>query len=167
MPEARWSTIMSDRTCSLRLRLKHPLAVLVVCTLATSACARDQAGPAPGDPVQALPAQPPGAPPPTTAAALPGDIIERLRHEAARQAGVPLDSVSVLESQAVTWPDSGFGCSGPDESTLQVLTPGFRVVMQAGDRRLEYRGDRRGHFSLCPAGRGGPPAEPSGVPVDR
>jgi hypothetical protein len=141
--------------------------VLFVCALATTACARDQAGPAPGDPVQALPAQPPSVAPPAKAAVAPGDVIEHLRNEAARQAGVPLDSVSVLESEAVTWPDSGFGCSGPQENTLQVLTPGFRVVMQAGDRRLEYRGDRRGHFSLCPEGRGGPPAEEAGAPVDR
>jgi hypothetical protein len=141
--------------------------MLFVCALATSACARDQPGPAPGDPVDALPAPPTAATPPNTAAAMPGDIIERLRGEAARHAGMPLESVSVLESEAVTWPDSGFGCSGPQESTLQVLTPGFRVVMQAGDRRLEYRGDRRGHFSLCPEGRGGPPAEEAGAPVDR
>lgn len=157
---------MRNRSSGLRLRSNRPLAVLAVCTLATSACARDQAGPGPGDPVQALPAQPPSAPP-TTTGAVPGDIMERLRSEAARQAGVPRDSVRVLASEAVTWPDSGFGCSRPDESTLQVMTPGFRVVLAAGDRRLEYRGDRRGHFSLCPAGRGGPPAEPAGVPVDR
>ena len=158
---------MRDRIVGPRLRSRYRRATLVVCTLVTSACARDQAGPVPGDPVQALPAQPPSALPPTTAAVAPGDIIERLRYEAARQAGVPLDSVSVLESEAVTWPDSGFGCSGPQASTLQVLTPGFRVVMQAGDRRLEYRGDRRGHFGLCPEGRGGPPAEEAGAPVDR
>ena len=161
------SIFMRDRIAGLRLRSNRPFAVLVVCTLATSACARDQAGPAPGDPVQALPAQLPSAQPPTMAAVLPGDVVERLRNEAARQAGVPLDSVSVLESEPVTWPDSGFGCGGPQESTLQVLTPGFRVVMQAGDRRLEYRGDRRGHFSLCPEGRGGPPAKDGGAPVDR
>jgi hypothetical protein len=162
-----WSIFMRDRISGLRLRSKRPLAVLVVCTLATSACARDQAGPAPGDPVQALPTQPPSAPPRATTAVVPGDVIERLRNEAARHAGVPIDSVSVLESEAVTWPDSAFGCSGPQESTLQVLTPGFRVVLRAGDRRLEYRGDRRGHFSLCPAGRGGPPVEVGSAPVDR
>jgi hypothetical protein len=67
----------------------------------------------------------------------------------------------------VTWPDSGLGCSGPEESTLQVLTPGYRVVLGAGERQLEYRGDRRGHFSLCPEGRGGPPSEGDGAPVDR
>jgi hypothetical protein len=158
---------MRDRILGSRLHSRHRLATLVVCTLATSACARHQPGPAPGDPVQALPAPPPGAPPPATAAVVPADVVARLRNEAARQAGVPLDSVRVLESGAVSWPDSGFGCSVPQESTLQVLTPGFRVVMQAGDRRLEYRGDRRGHFSLCPEGTGTPPVESAGAPVDR
>ena len=68
---------MRDRILGPRLRPRYWLAVLVVCTLVTSACARDQAGPAPGDPVQALPAQPPSVPPPTAAAVVPGDIIIR------------------------------------------------------------------------------------------
>jgi hypothetical protein len=158
---------MRNRIAGLRLRSTHSFAVLIVSTLATSACAGEQAGPAPGDPVQALPAPPSAAPPPSRAAVIPSEVIDRLRSEAARRAGVPLDSVSVLESEAVTWPDSGLGCSGPDESTLQVLTPGFRIVLVAGERQFEYRGDRRGHFSLCPEGRGGPPVESAGAPVDR
>ncbi|HSL17702.1 MAG TPA: hypothetical protein VLB51_07325 [Methylomirabilota bacterium] len=158
---------MSHRSADFLQRLLRPLALLIASTLATSACAGDQAGPAPGEPVQAIPAQPPAATPPAVAAVIPDAAIERLRGEAARAAGVPLDSVRVLESEAVTWPDSGLGCSGPDESTLQVLTPGYRVVLEAGGRRLEYRGDSRGHFSLCPEGRGGPPAEWGGAAVDR
>ncbi|MFO7689402.1 MAG: hypothetical protein R6W83_02420 [Cryobacterium sp.] len=116
--------------------------------------------------MQALPAPPPSVPP-TGAEVVPEAVIDRLRGEVARQAGLALDSVRLLESEAVTWPDSGLGCSGPDESTLQVLTPGYRVVLDAGGRRLEYRGDSRGRFSLCPEGRGGPPAERGGAPVDR
>ncbi len=158
---------MRDRSAGLLQRLSYPLAVLIASTLTTSACAGDQAGPAPGDPVQAIPAQPPATTPAPVAAVIPGAAIERLRSEAARAAGVPLDSVRVLESEAVTWSDSGLGCSGPDESTLQVLTPGYRVVLEVGGRTLEYRGDRRGHFSLCPEGRGGPPAQRGGAPVDR
>lgn len=158
---------MSDRSADPLQRLLHPLALLIASTLATSACAGDQAGPAPGEPVQAIPAQPPAATPPSVATVIPGAAIERVRGEAAREAGVPLGSVRVLASEAVTWPDSGLGCSRPDESTLQVLTPGYRVVLDAGGRRLEYRGDSRGHFSLCPEGRGGPPAQSGGAPVDR
>lgn len=158
---------MRDLKTGLGRRSTYASAVLVVGTLATSACARDQAGPAPGDPVQALPAQPPISPPSATVAVVPREVVDRLRSEAARQAGVPLDSVIVLASEAVTWPDSGFACSAPEESTLQVLTPGFRVVIEAGEHRFEYRGDRRGHFSLCPEGSGGPPVEPAGAPVDR
>lgn len=158
---------MIDRIDRLCLPSRLPLAVLIATVLATSACARNQAGPAPGDPVQALPAQPPTSPPSAATAVVPREVVDRLRSEAARQAGVPLDSVSVVASEAVTWPDSGFACSAPEESTLQVLTPGFRVVLAAGERRLEYRADRRGHFSLCPEGRGGPPVEPAGAPIDR
>lgn len=158
---------MRERIAGLRQRPRRPFVLLVLSALASSACAGDQAGPAPGEPVQALPAPPSAAPSPSAMAVIPAAAIERLRSEAARQAGVQLNSVRVLESEAVTWPDSGLGCSGQGESTLQVLTPGYRVVLVAGDRQLEYRGDQRGRFSLCPEGRGGPPAERGGAPVDR
>lgn len=158
---------MRDRSAGPLQCLSYPLAVLIASTLTTSACAGDQSGPVPGEPVQAIPAQPPAATPPSVAAVIPDEVIERLRAEAAREADVTFDAVRVLESEAVTWPDSGLGCSGPDESTLQVLTPGYRVVLDAGGRRLEYRGDSRGQFSRCPEGRGGPPAERGGAPVDR
>lgn len=158
---------MRDRIAPLHLLRRRGIALAVVSTLATAACAGEQAGPAPGEPVQATPAQPPAATPPSVAAVIPDEVIERLRAEAAREAGVTFDSVRVLESEAVTWPDSGLGCSGPDESTLQVLTPGYRVVLDAGGRRLEYRGDSRSQFRLCPEGRGGPPAERGGVPLER
>lgn len=142
-------------------------AILVVSTLATSACAGDQAGPAPGEPVQALPAQPAPATRPAGAAEIPGETIERLRAEAALQAGVPLESVRLVSSDAVTWADSSLGCGGPDESALQVLTPGYRIVFEAQGRRLSYHGDRRGNFGLCPAGRGDPPVDTVDTSVDR
>jgi hypothetical protein len=98
---------------------------------------------------------------------IPGEAIDRLRSEAARQTGVSLDSVRVLESEAVIWADSSLGCGGPDESALQVLTPGYRVVLEAQGRLLSYHGDRRGNFRLCPAGRGDPPVDTGDTPVDR
>lgn len=63
--------------------------------------------------------------------------------EAAAQAeGVQTDEVSLLDVNEVTWPDSGLGCGEPGVSYLQVLTPGYRVVVWAGGRRVIYHTTR-------------------------
>jgi hypothetical protein len=52
--------------------------------------------------------------------------------------GVPEAEVAVVSVTPVTWPDSSLGCGQPDQSYLQVLTPGYRVVLQAGGQRATY-----------------------------
>lgn len=61
---------------------------------------------------------------------------------AARDAGVQLSDVSLLDVHEVTWPDSGLGCGEPGASYLQVLTPGFRVVIWAAGARVIYHTTR-------------------------
>jgi hypothetical protein len=123
------------------------------------ACAGDHPAPEPGEPVQAIPAKSPPMTVPEPAATIPADVIDRLRREVAGEFGLPLESVRLVSSEAVTWADSSLGCGGSDESALQVLTPGYRVALEAQGRRLSYHGDRRGNFRLCAAGRGDPPVD--------
>jgi hypothetical protein len=44
----------------------------------------------------------------------------------------------VVEVTAVTWPDPGLGCPEPGAVYPQVLTPGYRIRLEADGRRLEY-----------------------------
>jgi hypothetical protein len=39
------------------------------------------------------------------------------------------------------------------------LVPGYRILVRAGERLLDYHASRRGYFVLCPEGRSVPPAE--------
>lgn len=61
--------------------------------------------------------------------------------------------VSVVSNEAVTWNDGSLGC--PREGMLygQALTPGYRILLQAGDRTLHYHASARGALVLCPPGR--------------
>ena len=56
-------------------------------------------------------------------------------------------AIRVVSADAVTWPDGSLGCPRPDQMYIQVLTDGFRVVLEAGGRQATFH-----------TGRGNPPA---------
>ena len=50
----------------------------------------------------------------------------------------------------VTWRDSSAGCPAPGYSYLQSLTPGYLIVLAAGDNVFRYTGSTRSAPLLCP-----------------
>jgi len=58
--------------------------------------------------------------------------------------GMPVDKIRLVSTEAVEWPD---GCLGVQEEGLactQVITPGFRVILEANGRQVEYRTNEDG-----------------------
>ena len=49
------------------------------------------------------------------------------------------ERVTVVSSEAQNFPDSSLGCPQPGMSYLQVITPGYRVVVEADGRRFDVR----------------------------
>jgi hypothetical protein len=54
------------------------------------------------------------------------------------------DQVQVISFQEEEWPDSCLGLAAPDEMCLQVITPGYRVLLGAKGQRYEYHTDQSG-----------------------
>ncbi|MGQ9583992.1 MAG: hypothetical protein ACUVXG_01155 [Anaerolineae bacterium] len=54
---------------------------------------------------------------------------------------VPPEKIQVLKAEPVDWPDTSLGCPEPGMMYAQVITPGFRVSLQVGDRIYEYHTD--------------------------
>lgn len=52
--------------------------------------------------------------------------------------------ISVLSAEAVDWGDSCLGVETPGIMCLQVITPGYRVVLEAGGQRYEYHTNATG-----------------------
>lgn len=49
--------------------------------------------------------------------------------------------IAVLSFEQVVWPDSSLGAPRPGQAYLQVLTPGYRVVLAAGGQNYVYHTD--------------------------
>jgi hypothetical protein len=54
------------------------------------------------------------------------------------------DQVQVISFQEEEWPDSCLGSAAPDEMCLQVITPGYRILLGINGQRYEYHTDLSG-----------------------
>jgi hypothetical protein len=79
----------------------------------------------------------------------PAALVRAIQEDAARRAGIPIANVQVVQAAARTWPDGGLGCPRPGEVYIQVITPGYLMVLRAGNRTFEYHSDDRDQFTLC------------------
>ena len=76
-----------------------------------------------------------------TASAVMQDLAVRL--------GLPLERVSLVSEQQVTWPSGALGCPQPDMSYTQALVPGGRIVLGVDDVNFFYHSGRTGAFFYC------------------
>jgi hypothetical protein len=71
----------------------------------------------------------------------------------ATETGVSAADLRLVEAERVEWTDSCFGLGGPAESCLAAVTPGWRIVFEAGGQQYEVRTDTAGEsFRLAPQG---------------
>jgi hypothetical protein len=119
-------------------RLPHLLGfcLVLVCPLAiVGACASQTA-------------EPP-TPTPEVFNPLPPEqrAFEAARQALAQQLGLdPLD-IRLVETAPVDWPDACLGLPAAGESCAQVITPGFRVVVETGGTSYEFRTNRDGSLA--------------------
>jgi len=77
------------------------------------------------------------------------------------QLALPVDQIRVVRSEAVEWPDGCLGLAGPGVMCIQVITPGYRVTLEANGQTYLYHTNTDG--SLVILNPGAPPTY--GAPV--
>ena len=63
--------------------------------------------------------------------------------------GLTADEISPVLIEAKQWRDSSLGCPREGMMYAQVITPGYMIVLQAGDRLYEFHTDKREAVVLC------------------
>lgn len=93
----------------------------------------------------------PVAPTASPEPAAPGSqqVVAAARTDLAQRLGVSENESSVSLVEAVEWPDGSLGCPQPGMSYVQVLTPGFRLILQVEGTAYEYHTDTRQTVVLC------------------
>lgn len=72
------------------------------------------------------------------------DISEKAKNYLAEELSIPPEEVNIIEVQEVEWPDSCLGVTQPNQMCLQVITPGYRLVVQAQGKQIILHTDREG-----------------------
>jgi hypothetical protein len=80
---------------------------------------------------------------------LPETITDPILADAATRLGVTVADLTLASAEPVTFPDGGLGCPLPDLNYVQVPVDGYKVVVQAPGKQLDYRGRTAGDFRLC------------------
>ncbi len=108
-------------------------------------------------------------PPPVTdvSDSIPRPLVEKVKAHLANFLGITPNEIRVVESLAVSWPDTSLGCPQPGLYYAQVITPGYRFVLEASGQRYPYHTDLGEQIILCMANPSSPATEkPPILPVN-
>jgi len=76
-------------------------------------------------------------------------LIEEAKADLAQRLSVSASEVILVSSRSVVWSNGSLGCPEPGMAYAEVLTPGYLVVLKAGEREYEYHSGRAGRIVYC------------------
>jgi hypothetical protein len=79
------------------------------------------------------------------------EITNMVRQDLAERLKTAPDNVTVVDAQAVNWPDASLGCPQPGKMYAQVITPGYQIVLRVGGQEYTYH-TGGSNFTLCENG---------------
>jgi len=68
-------------------------------------------------------------------------LVDGVIAQVVAQFGVDANSLQLVSVEAVEWPDASLGCPEPDMMYAQVVTPGYRIVLDAQGQTIELHTD--------------------------
>jgi hypothetical protein len=146
------------------LSVRRALVILAVLGGLLTACESGAAAqPTPGAAPPAItpfesaaPSPTAGSPGPAVSTTVPPEavpVVERAKQEAAARASVPVSQIQVISIARVAWPDSSLGCPQPGQMYSQIVTPGYKIILQAGNATVEYHTDLTQRVVACAASK--------------
>lgn len=76
-------------------------------------------------------------------------LIQKSREDLAQRLSISMAQISLVEVTEVEWSDSSLGCPQPDMAYLEVITPGYRILLQADATVYEYHSNKDVNFVYC------------------
>ncbi|HLE02745.1 MAG TPA: hypothetical protein VI877_04555, partial [Dehalococcoidia bacterium] len=68
--------------------------------------------------------------------------VRAAQEDLASKLGLEAGKIAVVRAEPWEWPDTSLGCPREGMFYAQVITPGYRVVLEAGGRLYEYHTDQ-------------------------
>ena len=78
-------------------------------------------------------------------------VLDLARRDLAGRTGIAANQVAIVSLTKVEWPNSALGCPQPGFMYSQIVTPGYKIVLQASGTTYEYHTDATGQRVVeCP-----------------
>jgi len=136
--------------------LEWMIVLLAGCAQSTSSSAPEGTIFSPQETVQATPissgqgdATPMIQPFPTPSDPALQGLIQKTREDLAQRLSILITQISLVEATEVEWSDTSLGCPQPDMAYLEVITPGYRILLQADTTVYEYHSNKDAYFVYC------------------
>lgn len=75
-------------------------------------------------------------------------LVAQAVADLAGRLAIAADAIQVRSVEAVEWPDASLGCPQPGMMYAQVITPGYRIVLEAAGKTYEYHSSHA-HVVYC------------------
>ncbi len=88
-------------------------------------------------------------------------LIDQARNDLAKRLSIAAVDIDVAGASREDWPDASLGCPKMGVMYIQVVTPGFQIILEAGGKLYIYHTDDRQRIVFCPDLRPGVETPPS------
>ena len=111
--------------------------------------------PLPADVTPMVPAQPPQGESTPMTPSIPSPaagletLVQLAKADLAQRLSISTDQVSLVETTEAEWSDSSLDCPQPGISYLQVITPGYRILLEVNGTQYEYHSNRATYVVYC------------------
>ncbi|HSH03887.1 MAG TPA: hypothetical protein VLL52_15330 [Anaerolineae bacterium] len=92
---------------------------------------------------------------------LPPTLTKEILADAAQFANTDLANTKILAVLPTEWPDASLGCPQPDQMYAQMITPGARVLVNTGAKKIVYHTSLSGQFVRCDT------VDPNSIPLPK
>ncbi|MEW6401054.1 MAG: hypothetical protein AB1649_04600 [Chloroflexota bacterium] len=82
-------------------------------------------------------------------------LIQLAAEHLAQKLQIDVALIHVAGIEAVTWPDASLGCPQMGMAYIQVLTPGYKITLEANGKTYPYHTDDKDSVILCALRPGG------------
>lgn len=78
-------------------------------------------------------------------------LIERATNDLVSVTNAAAGEITLISTEEVEWGDASLGCPEPDTMYAQIITPGYRIVLEVGGSTHDYRAgvDPEGPLVQC------------------
>ena len=77
------------------------------------------------------------------------DLIEKTKEDLAQRLSISITQITLVEATEVEWSDSSLDCPQPGMDYLQVITPGYRILLEVNAQIYEYHSNRDTYVVYC------------------